>query len=85
MAQQILTHILESDFQQVKPLQSQNPICRRYPLYLHPYASESQPDVHIEPIIRQMIEQVIGNFNMMPTRNANHQSQSSKRRRCCWY
>jgi CheY-like chemotaxis protein len=58
MAQQIITHILSQIIQQVRPSDlriklADDTICIRIQ-----YESHVQLDVHIEPIIQQMIEQV---------------------------
>jgi len=58
MAQQILTHILSQIIQQIKPSSLKIQLSPDSRFICIRYASGSQPEVHIEPIIQQMIEQV---------------------------
>jgi CheY-like chemotaxis protein len=58
MAQQILTHILSQIIQQVKPSNLNIKLSEAAPFIRICYADNSHPQLHIEPIILQMIEQV---------------------------
>ena len=58
MAQQILTHILSQIIQQVRPSSLRIQLSDDNHFIRIRYEGDSHPDLHIEPIIRQMIEQI---------------------------
>ncbi|MFN8449191.1 MAG: response regulator [Anaerolineae bacterium] len=81
MAQQVLTHILSQTIQQVRPSSLRIRLSDASPFIRVQYASTAQPEVHIEPTIQQMMEQLHWELQLQPGKDTQEIALKSSRRR----